>query len=82
MDTVAVIGTGLIGRAWAIVFARAGFAVRLWDPDQGAVAAAQAFVAARLPVLYQRPVSMTLCGGYPEDAICDSMSTDIDSRGW
>lgn len=52
MDTVAVIGTGLVGRAWAIVFARAGFAVRLWDPDQGAVAAAQEFVAARLPELH------------------------------
>jgi L-gulonate 3-dehydrogenase len=30
---VAVIGTGRIGRAWAIVFARAGFDVRLHDAD-------------------------------------------------
>jgi 3-hydroxyacyl-CoA dehydrogenase len=52
MDTVAVIGTGLIGRAWAIVFARAGFTVRLWDRDEAAVASAQAFVAARLPELH------------------------------
>jgi 3-hydroxyacyl-CoA dehydrogenase len=52
MDAVAVIGTGLIGRAWAVVFARAGFAVRLWDPDQDAVSAARDFVAARLPELH------------------------------
>lgn len=30
-DHIAVIGAGLIGRAWAIVFARAGFEVALWD---------------------------------------------------
>lgn len=30
-DTFAVAGAGLIGRAWAIVFARAGHRVRLWD---------------------------------------------------
>jgi L-gulonate 3-dehydrogenase len=31
---IAVIGSGRIGRAWAIVFARAGFAVRLHDADR------------------------------------------------
>jgi L-gulonate 3-dehydrogenase len=30
---IAVIGAGFIGRAWAIVFARAGFSVALHDPD-------------------------------------------------
>lgn len=32
--TIAVIGSGLIGRAWAVVFARAGFSVRVWDPSE------------------------------------------------
>jgi len=30
-EKIAVIGAGLIGRAWAIVFARAGYRVDLWD---------------------------------------------------
>ncbi len=30
--TVAVVGAGLIGRAWAAIFARAGWQVRLFDP--------------------------------------------------
>lgn len=30
---VAIVGSGLIGRAWSIAFARAGWRVRLWDPD-------------------------------------------------
>jgi L-gulonate 3-dehydrogenase len=29
---IAVVGAGLIGRAWAVVFARAGCKVRIWDP--------------------------------------------------
>ena len=31
--TAAIVGTGLVGRAWAIAFARAGWQVRLWDPS-------------------------------------------------
>ena len=35
--TAAIVGTGLIGRAWAIAFARGGWSVRLFDPVEGAV---------------------------------------------
>ncbi len=52
MTKVAVIGAGLIGRAWSIVFARAGFDVALWDPFPQQVAAAQDFIADRLPELH------------------------------
>jgi len=31
--TVAIVGAGLIGRGWALVFARAGWSVRLYDTD-------------------------------------------------
>ena len=48
---VAVIGAGLIGRSWAIVFARAGFSVALWDAAPAALPAARAFIAERLPEL-------------------------------
>jgi L-gulonate 3-dehydrogenase len=37
MERIAIIGAGLIGRAWAMVFARAGHPVKLWDNDAGAV---------------------------------------------
>lgn len=40
MTTVGIIGAGLIGRAWAIVFARAGCAVRLADASRDAAASA------------------------------------------
>lgn len=46
--TIAIVGSGLIGRAWATVFAGAGFPVRLWDPMPGAADAAKAFVGKSL----------------------------------
>ena len=53
MTKVAVIGAGLIGRAWSIVFARAGFTVNLWDKFPHQTKAALDFVADRLPELRQ-----------------------------
>jgi L-gulonate 3-dehydrogenase len=42
---VAVIGSGFIGRAWAIVFARAGHDVALWDKNPAAAKAAIDYVS-------------------------------------
>ena len=53
MSAIAVIGAGLIGRSWAIVFARAGFSVKLWDHFGHQTTAAMAFIAERLPELHQ-----------------------------
>jgi 3-hydroxyacyl-CoA dehydrogenase len=53
MTQVAVVGAGLIGRAWSIVFARAGFDVALWDPYPQQVEAALGFIAERLPELQE-----------------------------
>ena len=46
--TLAVIGAGLIGRAWAMVFARAGWRVRLHDRHGTQLDAARAFIASSL----------------------------------
>ena len=37
MENIAVIGSGLIGRAWAMVFARSGHPVKMFDVAPGAV---------------------------------------------
>ena len=51
MARVAIIGTGFIGRAWAISYARAGHDVSLWDGQQDAPRAALAYIDALLPDL-------------------------------
>ena len=48
---IAIVGTGLIGRSWSIVFARAGFEVWLWDPVEGAVLTAIKLIKEGLPSL-------------------------------
>lgn len=51
MRRIAVVGCGLIGRAWAVSFARGGFEVALWDPRPQAVEEALAFAREMLPEL-------------------------------
>jgi 3-hydroxyacyl-CoA dehydrogenase len=43
-DKIAIVGSGFIGRAWAISFARGGHRVALWDPEPGAAQAAVGFI--------------------------------------
>lgn len=47
----AIIGSGFIGRAWAITFARAGHEVALWDADPAALPRALEFIGQVLPDL-------------------------------
>jgi 3-hydroxyacyl-CoA dehydrogenase len=51
MAIIAIVGAGLIGRAWAIAFARGGHDVRLYDEIAGAAAKAARFAADALPAL-------------------------------
>jgi L-gulonate 3-dehydrogenase len=69
MAKIAIIGAGLIGRSWSIVFARAGHDVSLWDPQASAVPAARDFIAARLPELNEAG----LLRGESETAILDRL---------
>ncbi len=63
---VACIGCGLIGRAWAIVFARAGQTVRLFDENADTSAAAVTFAEAMLPALAEEGL---LAGQAPADIL-------------
>ena len=51
LSAVGIVGAGSIGVAWALVFGRAGFSVRLYDPDAGRRAAVPAELASRLAAL-------------------------------
>jgi L-gulonate 3-dehydrogenase len=51
MGKVAIIGSGFVGRAWAVSFARAGHEVVLWDAADGAPDAALSYIEGLLPDL-------------------------------
>src|SRR5512135_2778563 len=65
MARVAVVGSGFIGRAWAITFARAGHDVALWDQDPEAPHRAIEFVASVAPDL----AANDLLGGSKPEAL-------------
>lgn len=48
VEKIALIGGGLVGQAWAIVFARAGHAVTLYDASPLVIEQAEANIASRL----------------------------------
>jgi len=64
MQRIAIIGTGLVGRAWAITFARAGFSVSLFDETDGKTNAAIEFADSVLPDLAENDL---LSGRSPDE---------------
>lgn len=71
---IAIIGTGFIGRAWAISHARSGNTVRLWDQDAAAAARAKDFIAAMMPDL----AAHDLLNGNTPDEVMDLIGTAPD----
>lgn len=66
MQNVAIIGAGLIGRSWSLVFARAGVPVVLYDIDTAAIESARAWIADTLrggaTVTYDDDLSSAVAG--------------------
>jgi L-gulonate 3-dehydrogenase len=51
MNKIAIVGCGLVGGSWALVFARAGFEVSLYDPSAASLEKAFEFVQSTGPEL-------------------------------
>ena len=61
MTKIAIVGAGLIGRSWALSFARAGYEVALTDTVSGAIETALSFIDGALEEL----AGFDLLGGAP-----------------
>ncbi len=77
MAKVAIIGSGFIGRAWAIVFARGGQEVNLWDREAGATQGAVDYIADVLGDLEDND----LLDGQKPDAILGRLHQHEDLAG-
>lgn len=71
MTTTAIIGSGFIGRAWAISFSRAGHAVRLWDEAAGAADKARDYITGVLGDLVANDL---LNGNTPDEIMARILS--------
>jgi L-gulonate 3-dehydrogenase len=70
LSKVAIVGSGFIGRAWAITFARAGHSVSLWDVDSSATPKAIDYIARMLPDLAEND----LLAGLGPDAVLANLN--------
>lgn len=78
MPTAAIVGAGLIGRAWAVVFARGGWEVRLTDPSAEAREAAPRLVRAALDELAAYDIVDNAAGAAARVSVAGSLAEAVD----
>src|SRR3546814_20326032 len=79
---VAVIGAGLIGKAWAIVFARGGCQVRLWDGDSAALTRAFKLVEQQIKELENKQLLSDAAGVIARIHTASSLEEALDGAGY
>jgi L-gulonate 3-dehydrogenase len=74
---VAIVGTGLIGRAWAAIFARAGWNVRLSDPHAPTLAGAPGLIRDELHALASHGLASDPDGAAARVAIATDLADAV-----
>ena len=74
---VAIVGTGLIGRAWAAIFARAGWNVRLTDPHVPTLAAAPRLIRDELHALARHGLAADPDGAVARVSVAGSLQEAV-----
>ena len=75
---VAIVGVGLVGRAWAAIFARAGWSVRLTDPHAPTLAAAPGLIRDELRALARHGLADDPDGAAARITASNSMKEALD----
>src|SRR5205085_686046 len=75
---VAIVGAGLIGRAWAAIFARAGWTVRLSDPHRETLATAPDLIRNELRALARHGLAADPDGAAARVSIATSVAEAVE----
>jgi L-gulonate 3-dehydrogenase len=81
-DRVAIIGTGLIGRGWAIVFARAGYDTALYDAAPAAVQFALSAIEVSLGDLERAGLINSATTVYNRLRTCRTLAEALDGAAY
>jgi len=81
-NSAAIVGAGLIGRAWAIVFARAGWSVRITDSVPAQLAAASELIAASLQEQEQAGLVDDARAALARVEVCPSLGAAVAGAAW
>lgn len=79
---VAIVGAGLIGRAWAVVFARAGWTVRLTDPHGPTLDAAPGLIRDELQALHTHGLVDDPAGAAARVDVAASLAEAVSGAGF
>lgn len=82
MPRIAIIGSGLIGRAWAMVFCRAGWDVAMYDAVDGAAEKALGLVAEELDELAKHGLVADPKGSAVRVRAAKSVADALDGAGY
>jgi len=82
MAKVAVIGAGLIGRAWAMVFARAGWDVALYDAVAGIAEAGLGAIGAELRALAEHGLADDPAGAAARVRVASDVAAALDGASF
>jgi 3-hydroxyacyl-CoA dehydrogenase len=74
MNKIAIVGCGLVGSSWAVVFARAGFEVSVYDPSPASLDAAFALAKDSVAAL----AAADLLGGQVAEAVLARLTPAAD----
>ena len=80
--SVAIVGAGLIGRAWAVVFARTGWQVRLFDAVPTQLATARQLIAQSLSEQEQAGLVTDARAALARIAPCTRLSQALTDASW
>jgi 3-hydroxyacyl-CoA dehydrogenase len=79
---VAIVGVGLIGRAWAAIFARAGWQVRLTDPHAPTLQAAPDLIRDELHALARHGLTNDPEGAAARISVAASLADAVKDAGF
>ncbi|MEX1146829.1 MAG: 3-hydroxyacyl-CoA dehydrogenase [Sphingomonadales bacterium] len=82
MQDVAAIGTGLIGKSWAIVFARAGLNVRLFDADPARRQAVRGEIATDIETMAEQGLIADTREILHRIRVCESIADAVTGVGY
>ncbi|HZA96311.1 MAG TPA: 3-hydroxyacyl-CoA dehydrogenase, partial [Burkholderiaceae bacterium] len=80
--SAAIVGAGLIGRAWAVVFARAGWQVRLFDAVQTQLVTARQLIAQSLADQEEAELLSDARGALARIVSCETLSEALRNAEW
>ncbi len=82
MTKIAIVGSGLIGRAWATIFASHGFDVALHDVVAGAAEAARTHIAGNLGELEEHGLVQDPAGALARIRVASGLADALEGAGF